>query len=89
MASKELIDIDKVWEKGKPIRERNPDAFRRDAEGNVIRKGSYGTQGEYGWEIDHKIPVSKGGKTTCATFSRCTRRKIERSRTRSENSYSP
>lgn len=62
MASKELIDIDKVWEKGKPIRERNPDAFRRDAEGNVIRKGSYGTQGEYGWEIDHKIPVSKGGQ---------------------------
>src|SRR6266850_771671 len=27
----------------------------------MIRKGSYGTQGEYGWEIDHKVPVSKGG----------------------------
>ena len=59
MASKDLIE--KVWEKGKPIRGRNPDAFRKDAEDNVIRKGSYGTDGKYGWEIDHKHPVSKGG----------------------------
>lgn len=59
MASKALIN--EVWEKGKPIRGRNEDTWRRDAEGNVIRKASYGTQGEYGWEIDHKTPVSRGG----------------------------
>ncbi len=59
MASKELVD--KVWGKGTPIRGNDPDVWRRDAEGNRIRKTSYGTQGEYGWEIDHKIPVSKGG----------------------------
>ncbi len=59
MASKKLID--EVWEKGATIRGRSTETWRRDPEGNVIRKGSYGTQGEYGWEIDHKIPVAKGG----------------------------
>ncbi len=53
--------IDEVWEKGKTVKGRNPDAWRKDQEGNLIRKGSYGTQGDYGWEIDHKNPKSKGG----------------------------
>jgi len=53
--------IDRVWEKGTPIRGRNPETWRKDSEGNVIRYGSYGTKGDYGWEIDHKNPSSKGG----------------------------
>ena len=53
--------IDKVWDKATPIRGKNPEAWRKDPEGNVIRYGSYGTQGEYGWEIDHIKPRSKGG----------------------------
>ena len=52
---------DQVWDKGKPIRGKNPDAWRKDAHGNKIRYGSYGTEGKYGWEIDHKHPESKGG----------------------------
>ena len=59
MASKKHIED--VWEKAKPIRGRNPDTWRRDAAGNKLRKGSYGTLGEYGWEVDHKNPKSKGG----------------------------
>ena len=54
-------DIESAWEKGKPIRGKTPDTWRKDAEGNTIRKGSYGTQGEYGWELDHKKPKAKGG----------------------------
>lgn len=50
-----------AWEKANIIRGKNPDAWRRDSEGNKIRHGSYGTTGEYGWEIDHKRPRSKGG----------------------------
>ena len=53
--------IEQVWEKADEIRGRKPDVWRRDAEGNVIRHGSYGTEGDYGWEIDHKNPVSRGG----------------------------
>lgn len=59
MASKKTIDD--VWDKGKPIRGKNPEAWRRDPDGNKIRKGSYGTEGEYGWEIDHIKPKARGG----------------------------
>jgi 5-methylcytosine-specific restriction endonuclease McrA len=53
--------IDQVWDKAKPVRGKNPDVWRKDAEGNLIRKPSFGTHGEFGWEIDHKKPVAKGG----------------------------
>lgn len=50
-----------AWEKAKPIRGKNSDVWRKDPYGNTIKWGSYGTKGEYGWEIDHKHPKSKGG----------------------------
>jgi 5-methylcytosine-specific restriction endonuclease McrA len=53
--------IEDNWDKASPIRGKNPDTWRRDEEGNVIRWGSYGTTGEYGWEIDHRNPVARGG----------------------------
>jgi hypothetical protein len=53
--------IESVWEKADEIRGRNAEVWRRDEEGNIIRHGSYGTVGEYGWEIDHRNPVAKGG----------------------------
>jgi hypothetical protein len=59
MAGKKKID--QVWDKGSPIKGENPDVWRKDSKGNTIRKASYGTKGEYGWEIDHKKPVVKGG----------------------------
>ncbi len=59
MASKK--DINDAWNEGKPIRGKNPDAWRKDECGNVIRKASYGSCGEYGWELDHTKPKSKGG----------------------------
>ena len=52
---------ERVWEKGHQIRGRNPDVYRRDAVGNVIRKPSYGKQSPLGWQVDHKRPVDKGG----------------------------
>ena len=53
--------IDHVWDKATPVSGKNPDVWRKDSEGNMIRKPSYGTHGEYGWEIDHKKPIIKGG----------------------------
>ena len=52
---------DQAWEKAKPIRGKSEDVWRKDQQGNKIRKGSYGTTGKYGWELDHKKPKSKGG----------------------------
>ncbi len=53
--------IEKVWDKAKPIRGKNPEGWGKDTYGNKIRKASYGTEGKYGWEIDHKNPKDKGG----------------------------
>ena len=59
MTSKKLIE--EIWEKAKPIRGKNPDVWRKDTYGNKIKHGSYGTQGQYGWEFDHKNPRDNGG----------------------------
>ena len=54
--------IQKVWNKGKPVRGEDPNLYRRDKAGNKIYKPSYGKDSDMGWEIDHKKPVSKGGR---------------------------
>ena len=59
MASKKQIED--AWSEAKPIRGKNSETWRRDPFGNMIRRGSYGTHGEYGWELDHNKPKSKGG----------------------------
>ena len=59
--SKKEDEKNKVWEKAKEIRGENPNVYRKDSEGNTIRKASYGTTGQYGWHIDHIHPSSKGG----------------------------
>ncbi len=59
MATKKQINH--AWENAKPIRGKNTKTWRRDSDGNKIRHGSYGTTGEYGWEVDHKNPKAKGG----------------------------
>lgn len=52
---------DQVWDKGKKIRGKNPNLYRKDALGNEIYYPSYGKNSEKGWEIDHSKPQSKGG----------------------------
>lgn len=59
MASKKLID--QVWEKGKPVKGKNKNTHRRDADGNVMYKAAYGKASPMGWEIDHIKPKSRGG----------------------------
>ena len=53
--------IDKVWEKGIKIEDVKSNAVRKDKCGVVIAKIHYGGTAQYGWEIDHIKPVSKGG----------------------------
>lgn len=54
--------IQAVWEKAKIIAENNPNVWRQDQCGAWIGRAYYGDRGsEYGWEIDHITPVSKGG----------------------------
>ena len=51
-----------VWSKGAVIVGRNSGIWRRDEYGNAIRYGDYGNRNsDYGWEIDHIVPVASGG----------------------------
>ena len=54
-------EIDKVWEKAKPIRGEDPDKYRQDPYGNKINRDSFGKNSEMGWEIDHIKPLARGG----------------------------
>jgi 5-methylcytosine-specific restriction endonuclease McrA len=50
-----------VWNKGKKIRGKSPNRYRKDVLGNIMYYSSYGKKSEMGWEIDHSKPQSKGG----------------------------
>ena len=52
-----------VWEKGKDVPDRDRSVWRFDDCGALIRKCDYGQTTEFGWEIDHIKPVSKGGRS--------------------------
>jgi len=51
--------IEAVWKKGKP--EPNYPNFRKDCCNASMQRQRYGKEEQWGWEIDHIKPVSKGG----------------------------
>jgi hypothetical protein len=55
-------NIEYVWTKATIVQGYNSGEFRQDACGTWIKFSDYGnTNSQYGWEIDHIQPVSKGG----------------------------
>jgi len=59
MATKREIAF--AWGKARAIPGISANILRKDTYGNKIRKQSYGTHGEYGWQVDHKNPRARGG----------------------------
>lgn len=53
--------IQKVWEKGSIVPNNDPKIWRKDQCGAWIYRAAYGKQSDYGWNIDHVTPQSKGG----------------------------
>ncbi len=53
--------IEAVWNKATVVPTWDAAKHRKDACGAVIARSSYGTTGDMGWEIDHIVPVAKGG----------------------------
>lgn len=53
--------IEAVWRKGRMDPFFDPNLFRRDCCGALISWAAYGTTSAQGWEIDHNMPVSRGG----------------------------
>lgn len=57
-------EIEAVWKKGKVIFGSDSNVFRKDTCEAVIKRTEYGnTNSRNGWEIDHILPVTKGGTT--------------------------
>lgn len=51
-----------VWNKGQVISGYSPEEWRRDICGFPMKWDEHGNrQSEYGWEVDHIYPASKGG----------------------------
>ena len=53
--------VEAVWEKGQVVPGWDPNLFRADACGAMMMKSAYGQTTDWGWEIDHIKPLSKGG----------------------------
>jgi len=51
-----------VWEKGFKVLGYDPEEFRRDKYGALIKRSDYGKESSpYGWEADRILPGSRGG----------------------------
>ena len=59
-----MSDLNKiaVWNKGTTIPNYDAVKWRKDSDGNVISFTEHGNRdSNYGWEIDHIVPVAEGG----------------------------
>ena len=54
-------EIEQVWQKGRMQPGYDPGEYRKDRCGAWLYRFAYGTTGDYGWEIDHMLPASRGG----------------------------
>jgi hypothetical protein len=51
--------IEAVWKKGRAIDGKDPDVYRLDAAGAIIKKDNRRVNTQFGWEIDHIFPKAK------------------------------
>ena len=47
---------------------KDPDRYRKEDNGNLMYKNSYGEYSEMGWNVDHKVAQANGVLTTSETF---------------------
>jgi len=50
-----------IWAKAKIDGNNDANVFREDVYGTWIAWSQYGQTTQYGWEVDHIVPVSRGG----------------------------
>ena len=53
--------VQAVWDKAQFVPGYDPALWRKDRCGAFIGRYSYGTTGDFGWEIDHDYPVALRG----------------------------
>ena len=53
--------INQVWNEARFVPNANPNEYRQDPYGNLLRYDHYGRFEDMGWEIDHIVPRAHGG----------------------------
>ena len=53
--------IKTVWQNATTVEDTDPNKYRQDVCGAWMAWDNYGKQSPLGWEIDHILPVAKGG----------------------------
>ncbi len=53
--------INLVWGKAKKVVGVDPEVWRKDVCDAWINREQYGKESDYGWEVDHALPVAKEG----------------------------
>ncbi len=61
MANYDKETLDKIFRKGSEIKGKNPDLYRKDVNGNVMYRHSYGKYSTMGWNVDHIKAKANGG----------------------------
>jgi len=64
----ETQTIAAVWSKGRTDPRYDARQWRVDAYGTWMKWSDYGQTTEYGWEIDHIVPVSRGGSDSLSNL---------------------
>lgn len=54
-------ELREIWAKGRVVPGYDPNEYRQDAYGNWIVWSKRGRRDDFGWEVDHILPLSKGG----------------------------
>ena len=57
-----------VWQKGQIVHGYDPNKYRTDRYGSWIAWTEYGQTSNYGWEVDHVVPVSRGGSNALSNL---------------------
>jgi 5-methylcytosine-specific restriction endonuclease McrA len=54
----------KIFAKAKKVKDKDSKLYRQDPYGKVIYLHSHGKSTKMGWDVDHIIPLQRGGHDT-------------------------
>lgn len=55
------LTLSAIWGKGQVVLGYDANVYRKDVYGSWMMWNAYGQTTQYGWEVDHIVPISKQG----------------------------